>query len=119
MYVHILKTNQGLQGMMLVSQGIVWYDMVYITHACMTQCYGTYCQYVMLWYVIVCQYGMMLVSQGNVGYVIVSQYGMMLVSQGIVGYDMVYITHACMTQCYGPYCQYVMLWYMLLYVSMV
>ena len=30
----------------------------------------------------------------------VCQYGMMLVSQVIVGYDMVYITHACMTQCY-------------------
>ena len=37
---------------------------------------------------------------GIVGYD-VCQYGMMLVSQGIVGYDMVYITHACMTQCYG------------------
>ena len=52
----------------------------------------------------------------------------MLVSQGIVGYDMVYITHACMTQCYDVSVWYItMVWYdvsmlcygMLLYVSMV
>ena len=62
---------------------------------------GTYCQYVnVMVHVIVCYYGMMLVSQGNVEYVIVCQYGMMLVSQDIVGYDMVYYTCACMTQCY-------------------
>ena len=41
---------------------------------------------------MVCEYGMMLVSQNIVGYVIVCQYDMMLVPQGIVGYDMVYYT---------------------------
>ena len=68
----------------------------------------------------------MLVLQGIVGYD-VCQYGMMLVSQGIVGYVMVYITHACMTQCYDVNVWYItMVWYvsmlcygMLFYVSMV
>ena len=85
MYVHI-ENQLGFVGYDVnIVPGMVWYIK-------------------MVWYVIVCQYGMMLVSQGIVGYVIVCYNGMMLVSYGIVGYDMVYITDPCMTQCYDCQC---------------
>ena len=65
---------------LLVSQGIVGYDVSIVG-------YGMVYQYGM-----VCQYGMMLVSQDIVGYDMV-WYGM-LVLQGMVWYS----SHACMNQ---------------------
>ena len=50
--VSIVGYDACQYGMMLVSQGIVGYDMVHITHACMTQCYDVNVWYItMVWYV--------------------------------------------------------------------
>ena len=67
----------------------------------MLLCYGMLCLG-MLWYVSI------------IGYVMVCWYGMMLVSQGIVGYDVSIVGYGMVYQ-YGMVCQYGM---MLVYLGL-